>query len=175
MSGEHWKAIADYPDYEISDQGHVRRVTSRTCARAGHVLSSRGLRAGYPSVQLCRDGKRTSRTVHSLVAEAFIGSCPPGHEVNHIDGDKTHNSDINLEYVTRRANEQHAYRLGFKAASGERNGAAKLTTDQVQRIRDAAARPHRESYHAIARTFGISERNVRAIVTRQTWALRDSA
>jgi hypothetical protein len=169
MSAERWKPISEFPDYEVSDHGRVRRVTSRTCARAGHVLSSDGLRAGYPSLQLCRDGKRTSLTVHGLVASAFIGPCPPGHEVNHINGDNTYNHAANLEYVTRRENELHAYRLGLHDAGGERNGQAKLTREAAAQIREIASRPDRPSYPSIGRMFGVTEGTIRHVVNGGTW------
>src|SRR5262249_17019110 len=41
----------------------------------------------------------------SLVASTFLGDCPPGHEITHKDGDCTNNAAANLEYVTRRENQ----------------------------------------------------------------------
>src|SRR5439155_14687649 len=77
---ERWRAITEYPDYEVSDQGRVRRLTTRTSTRSGKILSVAALRAGYPSVDLCRAGTRKTHLVHRVVAGAFLGPCPPGHE-----------------------------------------------------------------------------------------------
>lgn len=162
MSAEWWLPVDGYPGYEVSDLGRVRRVGR--C-----VLSSDGYRLGYPSVQLCVNGKRTTLFVHRLVAAAFIGPCPSGLEVNHLDRDKTNNRSENLEYVTRSENERHAYRMGFRAARGEDNGAAKLTIDEARRIRELARCPDRASYSVIGRAFGVTGDNVRAIASGRSW------
>jgi hypothetical protein len=37
--------------------------------------------------------------MHQLVAEAFIGPCPPGHKLVHLNGDGLDNQRVNLAYV----------------------------------------------------------------------------
>jgi hypothetical protein len=37
--------------------------------------------------------------MHQLVAEAFIGPCPPGHKLVHLNGDGLDNRRANLAYV----------------------------------------------------------------------------
>jgi len=170
---ERWRAIEEYPDYEVSDHGRVKRTTTRTCAKAGTILSTRGLRNGYPSVDLCREGAARSYSVHRLVAAAFFGLCPPGQEVNHINGNKTDNRATNLEYLTSSKNQLHAYRAGLQSAAGEKNGQAKLTTESVEKIRAMAGRVDRPSYRVIGEIFGVSDTNVRAIVARRTWKRPD--
>lgn len=39
--------------------------------------------------------------VHQLVAEAFIGPCPPGYKLVHLDGIPDHNHLANLAYVPK--------------------------------------------------------------------------
>jgi len=53
-------------------------------------------------VTLSSDGFQKKYTVHNLVADAFLGECPAGHEIRHRDGDSTHNELSNLEYITHR-------------------------------------------------------------------------
>ena len=75
------KPIPSNPAYFISDSGQVFSTKSKKYLKTpcGNV--------GYPLVNLTAGkGKRTTHTAHSLVAEAFIGSRPPNHEINHKDG-----------------------------------------------------------------------------------------
>ena len=39
-------------------------------------------------------------SVHQMVAECYLGPCPKGFEVDHIDGDKDNNHISNLQYLT---------------------------------------------------------------------------
>jgi len=59
------------------------------------------LKNGRIYVTLSSDGFQKKYTVHNLVADAFLGECPAGHEIRHRDGDFTHNELSNLEYITR--------------------------------------------------------------------------
>jgi len=63
---------------------------------------------GYHHVKLSRDNRVAQRSIHALVAEAFLGPRPDGYEINHMDGLKTNNRPENLEYTTRQGNADHA-------------------------------------------------------------------
>lgn len=102
------KPIPSNPAYLISDSGQVFSTKSNKYLKTpcGNV--------GYPLVNLTAGkGKRTTHTVHSLVAEAFIGSRTPNHEINHKDGCKTNNHVSNLEYVIPSDNIRHAFETGL--------------------------------------------------------------
>lgn len=111
MSIESWKSIDSNPYYEVSSCGKIRSLT-RTIQRSNgvsqnikkRILACRVGKNGYVLVDLYRDGKRKTHTVHTLVAEAFIGQCPQGQEVRHGDGNKEHNTQRNLLYGTRSEN-----------------------------------------------------------------------
>ena len=94
----HWKQIAGYEDYEISDTGLVRSL-KRGRKR---VLSPRkNGRNGYLFVSLYAGGKVKHVFVHRLVAEAFLPN-PLGLEtVNHKNEDKSDNNVSNREWMTR--------------------------------------------------------------------------
>jgi hypothetical protein len=127
---------------------------------------------GYPQIQLFKGRIRKSIKVHRLVAAAFLGVCPPGHEVNHKDGNKTNSTAENLEYVTKSENLKHAYRNGFRKPvhfSGERNPMAKLTNDQVIQIREMRRRG--VSSKELVKIFGISRS--RLYVVWKDLAIRD--
>jgi len=108
---EEWKAIADSNgEYYISNQG---RVKSHKFGKE-RILKPGLIGSGYQFVDLCFKGKKpTSRTIHKLVALAFIPNPENKPQVNHKDGDKLNNCIDNLEWVTRQENVRHAWENGL--------------------------------------------------------------
>src|SRR5574343_1294423 len=109
---EHWKPILD-GDYEVSNQGRIKRIRASKGAKVGHMINLNVVRAEggrYPYVHanLRYRGESRSFRVHSLVAAAFIGPRPAGAHINHKDGDPFNNYVENLEYVTPKENALHA-------------------------------------------------------------------
>ena len=163
---EQWKPIAGYEGiYEISDQGRVKRVApgpgSSTSTYVGRILNG-SLVKGYHQVSLSDCGHRTKSLVHRLVANAFIGPCPSGKEVNHKNGNRTDNRVQNLEYLTRSENQLHAYHVL------NRKRPNKLTTEQVKEIRRLHATGH-YTQRALAKRFKVYFTTVWHIVHYKTW------
>lgn len=109
---EEWKKVVGYEGlYEISNFG---RVLSKGSVRNERLywpkILSCSMQNGYLAVGL--KGRR--HYVHRLVAEAFLGPCPEGCEVNHRDGVKTNNVPENLEWITRSQNSHHAIAHGLR-------------------------------------------------------------
>ena len=101
-----WKDIKGYEGlYQVSDKGEVRRITKK-----GYRLLKQSINkpSNYPSVALSKEGKQKTKTVHRIVAETFLELPSQDYEVNHKDGNKTNNSVSNLEWVTQKANIDHA-------------------------------------------------------------------
>lgn len=67
-------------------------------------------RYGYQKVVLTKDGKPHYRTVHRLVAQAFIPNPAGKNTVNHINENKLDNRVENLEWLTVRENDNHGTR-----------------------------------------------------------------
>ena len=85
--------------YEVNASGSVvRNVKSK------RKLSQRKTYRGYCIVDVCIKGKPRHLTVHSLVAECWLGEKPNGYEIDHIDRNKENNSWTNLRYVTHSEN-----------------------------------------------------------------------
>lgn len=66
---------------------------------------------GYLHLGLTDGEKRIYPTVHRLLALSFIPNPKNYKCVNHIDGNKLNNSLENLEWVSHKANSQHAYTI----------------------------------------------------------------
>lgn len=120
--------------YQVSDLGRVRSVTRtvKTVAKDNHVreYKSRLLKPkvrpdGYLTVNLTMSEINITRRVHRLVLENF---CPPTcddkRDCNHINGVRSDNRLINLEWLTRSENITHSYRIlgRVHAASGKFGG-----------------------------------------------------
>ena len=59
---------------------------------------------GYLYIDLYKDGKCKHYKIHRLVAEAYIPNPDNLPQVDHIDGNKTHNYLNNLQWITNRDN-----------------------------------------------------------------------
>lgn len=90
--------------YQVSNMGNVKSLNFNHTQKE-KLLSTKGLRKGYPVVSL---GNKGNFSVHRLVAEAFVKRPKGKDQVNHINGVKTDNRSSNLEWVTGSENMQHA-------------------------------------------------------------------
>jgi hypothetical protein len=137
MAKEEWRPFPDerFADsYEVSSHGRVRRIrwNGRTYDRPTKLTPS-VTKDGYLRARLCIGSEchRVTFSVHRLVMAAFVGPCPDGMVVNHIDGDKQNNTLGNLEYVTHKENVRHAFAIGL--SSYGRRG----TETHLKRLRTA--------------------------------------
>jgi hypothetical protein len=89
------RIIARSQRYLIDEDG---RVFSTIGAREREIAPSRSGRYLHVTLYSGRGEKPQTVDVHVLVAETFIGPCPPGMEVRHLDGDERHNHKSNLGY-----------------------------------------------------------------------------
>jgi hypothetical protein len=139
-SVETWKPVVGHPDYEVSSEGRVRRVTAAKGTYAGRLLSPGLGSHGYFGVHL---GAGTSRLVHRLMAEAFLPRVLGCGHVNHLNGIKTDNRLENLEWSNKSLNQRHAMKQGLYKGpplkQGEAQGNAKLTEEQVRYVRQQRA------------------------------------
>ncbi len=161
--------IPGHPGYFVSDTGRVfsewsvgRRPT-RISAQRKELHGSR-TPEGRKAVALGRGSG--PHLVHRLVALAFIGPCPVGQEVRHLNGNCADNQLSNLAYGTRLENMADSVRLRAHAF-GVRHALAKLTDQAVLEIRRRRAAG--ESLSALCRAFGISAPTVCDIMARRTW------
>lgn len=113
--GEIWRPVLGYEDlYAVSNQGRLASLR-----RGVKLLRSAANAAGYIPVSLRRDGKGVSTYRHTLVAAAFIGPRPLGHQIRHLDGDPANNWSSNLAYGTQSDNEADKLRHGRRPSAGE--------------------------------------------------------
>ncbi|MEM8722470.1 MAG: NUMOD4 domain-containing protein [Cyanobacteria bacterium P01_G01_bin.39] len=159
--------------YQVSNYGNVRsldRVINQQNGRKqlvkGRALKSYLTNKGYFKVHLSRDGKRKSRSIHRLVAIAFLPNKLDKPQVNHINGCKTDNNLCNLEWNTQSEQQIHAYQNGLQP-KGEKHHYAKLTREEVIKIKQLLN--SRVLQKDIASKFNVSQQVISAINTGVRW------
>lgn len=157
---EEWRSIDLAPSYQISSLGRVKNPH-------GRVLKA-DASGRYRRVILHHNSQRTRKCVHQLVARAFLGPAPPGHVVNHKDGQRDHNVPHNLEYVTHGQNLQHAYDvLKRPRNTGSTHGMSKLDESAVTDIR--ARHAQGATGRSLAARFRCSQATISLIVNNRIW------
>lgn len=166
MNMETWAPVLNYEGiYEVSDLGDVRsvdRYVPRSSGKRGgqnwkgRVLVQGTQRGGYRKVTLCRSGRMETRTVHSLVVEAFLGPRPsPEMQACHNDGDPANNRLSNLRWDTRQSNmaDKHLHGTNHQVAkthcpSGHPYSGENLLWDNgARKCRACVYERNRRRYH----------------------------
>jgi hypothetical protein len=120
---EEFKTVTDFNYYQISSLGNVKTFAK---SKEGRLLKPQKDKMGYLHVRLY-DGTQDRgvykngwcipklEKIHRLVAFHFLGAPTENtyQEVNHKDGNKENNSVTNLEWVSRKDNIRHAWKLGL--------------------------------------------------------------
>lgn len=112
MIGKTWRKIEGFPKYMVSDNGDIRSLDYNHTGRS-KILKPQKWGGRYPTVVLSKDGKSYTKTVHRIVAEAFVPNPENKPVINHKNGDKTDNKASNLEWATISENTKHAYTSGL--------------------------------------------------------------
>ena len=131
---EIFKDIIGYEGlYQISNLGNVKSLKFKK-----HIILKGGIDlSGYKIVSL-RDSnkKQSTKTVHRLVAIAFITNTQNKKCVNHINGIKTDNNLINLEWNTYAENMNHSFKNGLRKIGGNHPMAVKMIDTSNGKIFD---------------------------------------
>ena len=131
MKKEIWQDIKGYEGYyQISNKGRLK-VLGAYIKNLGNFangyLKKVNIkeiavdRNGYCITKLCRDGKCKPRKIHRLVAQAFLPNPKNLPQVNHIDGVKTNNNFLNLEWCDNSYNQKHAIKNNLKISKFGKN------------------------------------------------------
>lgn len=164
---EEWKVCEDCDTYAVSNLGRLKRIKPAAGTHAGRFISIRIGTGGYSQVILSKSGKQIYRTVHTLVAKAFLGRRSRGYQVNHKDGNKQNNCVYNLEYCTPKENQRHAIKNGLFPI-GERHGNSKLTESDVLQIKKLFEAE--KSNRRIGKMFGVGHNCIYSIRLGNTWS-----
>lgn len=108
---EEWRDIQGYEGlYQVSNLGRVKSLERMVSFGWSHrtisekILKQFKLNSGYLFVCLKKDGKGKNKTIHRLVAEAFIPNPDNLPQCNHKDENPLNNCLENLEWCDAKYN-----------------------------------------------------------------------
>lgn len=173
---EEWRTIPGYEgSHEASNLGRIRSLDRLVFISGnrwggthwrpsrGRILDPHVLKTGYSHTNI--SGK--TEYVHRLVLLAFAGPPPfDGAVCAHWDGDRSNNRVENLRWATQKENMSDLERHGTKwDRRGESGSAAKLTWEQVRRVRERTDIPAKQ----FAEELGVCKHSIHSIRAGRTW------
>jgi hypothetical protein len=165
--------ITDFPAYRVDRCGRLytrwgKGGKVRQLVETWREKRSDRRHAGHLKVTLYSGGGGKRRVMlAALILETFVGPAPVGKPwALHKDGDPGNNALDNLYWGTPAENSADMVRHG-RSLKGERSHRAKLTDQDVQRIRERRERG--ETLASIAADFAVSVANIHHIVSGYTW------
>ncbi len=162
---EVWRAIPNFTDYSVSSTGRVMRTAGGKGAKPMRIIKQSKDQGGRLVFNASMSGKVKQLKVHRAVAFAFIGPCPEGHEVAHLDGNQENNCVVNLSYSTPVENNGHKRAHGTQPMGSDIH-CAKLRESDVASIRRQYPK---KSYAVLAKEHGVSVNSIVQVVKRISW------
>ena len=152
--------------YDIYDDGRVQNRFTK------EFLKTYRNSSGYEVIAIrssYNKSKYYRKFIHRLVAENFVKNTNNEKTVNHIDGKKYNNTAENLEWISQRENNIHAYKTGLhKPIDPDKVTFTKYTKDQVRRACEMIAED-KVSMFDIEKETGIPVKTLYDIRRHRTW------
>lgn len=121
---EEWREVVDFPEYQVSNLGRVKK---------GEKVLSQFKRGQYYAVGFNKNKISYTKSVHRLVAEAFLENPDNKPSVDHINRDKSDNRLENLAWKT--AQEQALNRnIGYRGSNTREKNISYLKRDKVFQV-----------------------------------------
>lgn len=114
----------------------------------------------------CINNVKHNKYIHREVATKYIPNPLNLPEINHKNGNRADNHVSNLEWCTRKQNDNHARNTGLIKQNGEDSVRAKLTEVQVKYIKK-----HKSLFkqRQLAKMFNVSDCTISEIINGKSW------
>lgn len=170
---EYWKNIVGYENlYQVSNYGSVKSLEKKWFKsnktlhiQKEKIIKPRKTKDGYLIVNLCKNKKQKTFSIHRIVCIHFLFNLNNKEHVNHKNGIKHDNNVKNLEWCTMDENFTHAKENGL-TTKGIKNGRVKLSENDVYQIKFILIKVHQKE---IAKKFGVSQGLISQIKLNKIW------
>lgn len=167
---EIWKDIEGTDGrYSVSNEGNIRSngffVNTGKILGGKRFISKRVLKPqNHPCGYKCYTfSNLKTTTIHRLVANAFLSNPENKEFVNHKNGIKSDNRLENIEWATRRENEDHAFETGLK----------KIITSSVlneKKVLFILDNCHKIPTPKLAKMMNVSSATINRVIQRVIWS-----
>lgn len=164
--------LASKRSFKVSKTGLVKKLYEGTDK---YKILEGALNNGYKAIWMTKkDGKRTARYVHKMVAETFLANPKNKRYVLHLDHDKLNNKSDNLKWANDAEWKEHNKEL-FRMMKGRSRldniPNSKLTEKQVRSLKKKLANPNKKvKVAALAKQYNISQGQIYRIIRGDNWA-----
>ena len=154
-------------DYEVSNLGNIQKFSTKK------IIKCHKDDGGYIIANIMKPeiGYKSCKSIHRLVAKAFIPNPKKLPEVNHFDGNKENNTVTNLEWVSRKRNIRHALDSGLRNSvciEGEGTWNNKYSKEQILQVADLI-QSGQYSFREIAEITGVKRTTIKKISQKKQW------
>lgn len=163
LTEEKWVKIEGHDMYEVSNLGRVRNMKNNKINT--HHLNNNG----YLMCHLRNPNKPQyffRKSLHRMLALAFIPNPENKRCVNHINGIKSDNSLPNLEWCTHSENSIHAHKTGLMLS--RKKHYTWLNENEVYDVLDSYHNK-KESTKILSDKYKISRSNIYRIIKGDVW------
>lgn len=156
LPDEEWRSLEDYDGYLFSSLGRIISFKKRSPKLLSlYIAETRGRK--YTYVHFGKEHKR--RTIHRLIALAFIPNPQNLPEIDHINNDGTDNRVCNLRWCTHKENMNNPYtkknkEIYYPRATELRTGLSKKLNIFQCDNKDKAIRLAQYKDGILIRTYG---------------------
>lgn len=170
LENEEWKIIQQYPDYEVSNTGKIRKIATKKVIKP--------LKASNGSL-VCRvwyNKRMNSVYIHREMAKAFIPNPEKKAYVMHKNEDLSDNRLENLRWATKSDVSRKSYRTLLKRGKSLPRRKKSNLTDLTEREKEIMRRLQRgETGVALALEYNTSEMSISRINKKLLKLLQDES